>query len=121
MKVNIYKVEKPNSGELVKTEEAIIIKRGKWSFSLHPSDHPSVVISHPMKFDRKNMFNDKYVYFLHLFGDDSKEPHLGRHISLTFWENQKFLLMQGEHWIQKPEGWLSLIISITSLIVSLVK
>lgn len=95
MDVNIYNTE-TNTGVLNKTEQVITIKRNRWI------DKSGT--SHPMKFLRPIAFENKNVYFLHSFGDDKKEPHHGKHISLTFMENQKFRWMQNIHWLQKEEN-----------------
>lgn len=95
MKVSVYKAES-NNGGLNKTEEVITIKSNRWI------DKNGT--SHPMKFLKPVAFENKNVYFLHLFGDDKTEPHQGKHISLTFWENQTFNWMQKNHWLQKEEN-----------------
>lgn len=91
MKVNTYTNE-PNTGVLNKTEQTIIIKKNRWV------DKSGV--SHPMKFEEPKAFENKNVYFLYLFGGDTK----GKHISLSFWQNQKFLWLQNNHWLQKEEN-----------------
>lgn len=96
MKVNTYHVKENNSGILVKTKEIIDIQKRRWI--------DSKGTSHPMKFLEPIAFKNENVYFLHLFGDDRKEPHHGVHISLTFWQKQRFLFMQKLHWLQKEEN-----------------
>ncbi len=47
-------------------------------------------------------FNFYRVYYLNKFNlNDGKS---GFHIGLNFWQNQQFLLLQNEHWIQKEEN-----------------
>lgn len=107
MKVNAYIVKGSNTGILIKTDELIDLKKRRWI--------DSKGTSHPMKFLIPIAFKNKNVYFLHLFGDDRKEPHHGVHISLTFLENQRFLFMQKSHWLQKEEN-IRYIINILFLI-----
>lgn len=93
MKINIYEVG-VDFGRLNKTEDIIDIKRGRWV------DRNNT--SHPMNFTKKECFENKYTYWLSHFGEYSKI--YGSHISLNFWENQKFLFMQKSHWLQKEEN-----------------
>lgn len=94
MIVKVYKSE-PNTGTLSHTREIIEIRPIRW-IDKHK-------ISHPMKFEKPIAFDNKNVYFLYLFGDDSNKPK-GVHISLSFFENQKFTWMQKTHWRQKEEN-----------------
>ena len=59
------------------------------------------------------------MYFLHLFGDDSKVPHQGKHISLSFIENQRFCILQGTHWLQKEEN-IRYLVNLTYLTLGLI-
>lgn len=113
MKVNVYKLNGTNTGELKKLEEKITLDKNRWL------DKNGT--SHPLKYLEPKAFVNKNVYFLHLFGNDDKKPHLGKHISLTFWQNQRFRWMQKTHTLQTVEGWLPILISIASLTVSLMK
>lgn len=112
MKVEVY-YPIMNKGILEKTNETITIEPRRWI------DKNGT--SHPMKFERPVAFKNKNVYFLHLFGDDSGKSHQGKHISLNFWQNQKFMLMQKIHPMQKFSVWLPIVISLASLIVSILK
>lgn len=112
MKAKVYKPVF-NKGILEETNEEITIKPRRWIDKNETS--------HPMTYLEPKAFKNKNVYFLHLFGDDSGDFHKGKHISLNFLENQKFLWMQNSHPLQKPLVWLPIIISIISLIVSIVK
>lgn len=109
MIVNVYKTNN-NSGELEKTNETITIKRRRW---LDKSG-----ISHPMKFNSPIAFENNNVYFLKMF-DNNDENLYGKHISLTFWQNQKFLYLQKNHWLQKEEN-IRYIINILFLISGLI-
>lgn len=95
MKLNVYRGD-TNTGILKPTNEIISIKPRRWV----DGDGKS----HPMKYVSSIAFENKNVFFLHSSGDDSKLPHHGKHISLTFWQKQLFLLMQNSHWIQKEEN-----------------
>lgn len=110
MKINVY-VPITNSGILEKTEEQIDIRKNRWI--------DSGGISHPLKYLKPIAFSNSNVYFLHLFGDDTKKPHSGKHISLTFFENHFFNLMQGTHWIQKEEN-IRYLINLTYLTIGII-
>lgn len=110
MKVKTYSPTSNNSGVLEETNRYIDIKPRRWI-----SDGKT---SHPMKFERIVAFENKNVYFLHRFGDDSGTHHSGYYISLTFFENQRFLFMQNSHWIQKEEN-IRYIINILFLLAGL--
>lgn len=112
MKVKTYKPV-INKGVLEETSEEITIEPRRWV------DNNGT--SHPMNYLEPKAFKNKNVYFLHLFGDDSGNFHKGKHISLNFLNNQRFLWMQKSHPLQKPLIWLPIIISIVSLIISIVK
>jgi hypothetical protein len=66
-------------------------------------------ISHPLKsgdalyYRRIHCLNfeNKKVYFLNRFGEEKSN---GIHIGLTWKENQKFLLLMGQHWIQQEDN-----------------
>jgi hypothetical protein len=108
MKIKVYELKGNNTGLLIESDEIIDIKKHRWVDKGE---------SHPMKFLKPKSFKNKNVYFLHLYGD-TKKPHLGKHISLTFWENQKFLFMQEKHWIQKEEN-VRYVVNILFLIIGL--
>jgi len=110
MKVNVYKLDGNNTGNLEKSNEVIEINPRRWLRK---------ETSHPMNYSEPKAFENKNVYFLYLFGDDSK-PTKGVHISLSFWENLKFLFMQKSHWSQEPLNWLPVIIATASLVVSII-
>lgn len=92
MKVNVFKLDTQNNGILIKEDRIIEIRRNRWI--------DSKLISHPLDYERSEGFSNKNVYYLHLFKDGKK----GKFISLNFYENQKFQLIQGSHWIQKEEN-----------------
>lgn len=46
-------------------------------------------------------FENKKVYYLNRYG---KEKSNGIHIGLTWKENQKFLFLMGQHWIQQENN-----------------
>lgn len=109
MKINVYKTNGFNSGQLIKIDEIIDIKPRRWIEDRNGT-------SHPMKFIEPIAFENKNVYFLYLFGDNSGKTKMGKHISLSFWENQKFLFMQKLHWVQKEEN-IRYIVNIIFLII----
>lgn len=65
--------------------------------------------SHPLKsgnalyYKRIHCLNyeNKKVYFLNRFGEEKSN---GIHIGLTWMENQKFLFLMGQHWIQQENN-----------------
>lgn len=93
MKVNTYEPIS-NMGVLEKNDEVIEIKNGRWIDKNNTS--------HPMKFTKIYSFQNNFVYWLTFFGKKSKNA--GIHISLNFFENQKFLWLQNSHWLQKEEN-----------------
>lgn len=106
MKINTFRLKENNSGILVRTDEIVDLQKRRWI------DKNGT--SHPMKFDTPIAFKNKNVYFLYRFGTENK----GVHISLSFWENQKFLFMQKLHWLQKEEN-IRYIVNIIFLISGL--
>jgi len=109
MKVKIYKPT--NKGILEMTTEVIDLKRNRWI--------DTSGVSHPLKYIQPISFENKNVYFLHLFGDDSKAPNQGKHISLSFFENQLFHIKQGTHWIQREEN-IRYLVNLTYLTIGLI-
>jgi hypothetical protein len=109
MKVNIYEVKNVNSGILEKNDEVIEIKSGRWIDKFG--------VSHPMNFVKKECFDDKFVYWVSLLGDESTTH--GKHISLTFFQKQKFLWLQNSHWFQKEEN-IRYLINILFLIYGII-
>ncbi|MFZ9029296.1 MAG: hypothetical protein ACO2Z9_09800 [Crocinitomicaceae bacterium] len=99
MKAKTYKPI-VNTGHLKLTNKDIDIQDGYWIDWTNER--------HTMAFKRVNSFFGKRVYFLHHYGHDAGTHHFGVHIQLSYWENHKFLWLQGEHWIQQPENikWL---------------
>jgi len=110
MKVKEYK-SIINKGILERTTDVIDLRRNRWI--------DSSGVSHPLKYIQPIAFSNKNVYFLHLFGDDSKKPHQGKHISLSFFENQIFHITQGTHWIQKEEN-IRYLVNLTYLTIGLI-
>lgn len=66
-------------------------------------------VSHPLKsgdnlyYKRIHCLNfeNKKVYFLRRFGNEESN---GIHIGLSWSENQKFLFLMGQHWIQQEDN-----------------
>jgi hypothetical protein len=110
MRVNIYKPI-VNEGRLEMTNERIDIRTNRWIDSNHTS--------HPLKYTKPVAFSNKNVYFLHLFSDENKKSFQGKHISLSFFENQLFHLKQGSHWIQK-ENNIRYLINLIYLTIGLI-
>ena len=92
MKVNIFKSDK-NSGILNKTDKFIIIKNNY--FYDENNDWQ------PLVYEQLKSFDKKYVYYLKFMG--VSENH-GIKISLNYIQNQVFLWLQGNHWLQKEEN-----------------
>lgn len=95
-----------NKGELIITDEKINIYQGRWV--------ENDGTSHPLKIKRKYCFNKKYVYYL--YGD--KDIDRGKHISLNYLQNQKFLITMGHHWLQQEKN-IRYLINIVFLILGL--
>lgn len=57
------------------------------------------------------------VYYLSMF--NSSDGKGGFHIGLNFWQNQQFLLLQNDHWIQKEEN-IRYVVNILFLIGGLI-
>jgi hypothetical protein len=98
-----------NTGKFDKNKnvENIEIKKGRWI------RHG---ISHPLNFKKIDSFEDKYVYFFHMYGSGNT----GIHIPLNWIQNQIFNIMQKNHWIQKRENIKYLIVIGTFIIGSIV-
>lgn len=94
MKANIFLVQERNTGVLVKTEQVITLNKNRWL--------DAGGTSHPMSYTCPKAFINDNVYFLHRFGN--VDGNSGVHISLPFWKNQQFLLLQGKHWIQQKDN-----------------
>jgi hypothetical protein len=47
-------------------------------------------------------YKNKYIYWFNTFGSESKDH--GIHVGLSWWENQRFLWMQNDHWFQKEDN-----------------
>jgi hypothetical protein len=112
MKVYTYKTV-PNTGVLTQTGEKITIKKNRWV------DREGT--SHPMKFEEPIAFEDSHVYYLLLFGS-STPPNKGVHVSLTFFQNQKFLWLQNKHWLQQKDNimWvINILVAILAIIAAL--
>ena len=62
-------------------------------------------------------FKDKRIYYFNSFGKIG--PNYGFHVGFNFAENQKFLWLQGSHWLQKEEN-IRYCINIIFLIIGLV-
>lgn len=79
------------------------IKRGRWRFVYNGSerDIKSSLGDYvfKMEYEKLNMFEKRHVY--KLFFWEKKEFEV---ISLNFWQNQKFLWIQNDHWLQKEEN-----------------
>jgi hypothetical protein len=108
MKAKKYIPDGYNTGKLIETNETITIKPRRWV-----DDRWGV--SNPMKYDKPIAYENKNVYFFYHLGGKEK----GIHVSLTFWQNQKFNWIQNKHWLQKEEN-IRYIINILFLIGGLI-
>lgn len=117
MKIDILKVNKVNTGELVpQWEKCNHLDKTTGERIPHPEDHIVVKkgrymqceISHALRsgdklyYRRKQNFSyeGKVIYW---FGTFSQMEH-GKHIGFNWWQHQYFLWMQGDHWFQKEEN-----------------
>ena len=94
MDVKKYVLDGVNTGKLKQTNEKIIIKPRRWV----TKDGKS----YPMKSSAPISFENKNVYFLPYPNENNTIK--GVHISLNFWQKQKFLFLQKAHWLQKEEN-----------------
>ncbi len=102
MKGKVLKLTGANSGRLKSTDETIIIKKGRYIQNS---------TSHPLKNCDTNYYKRVYslenkdktiIYWFSRFGSD--KPSSGEYIGFNFWENQRFLWLQNDNWIQKEEN-----------------
>lgn len=108
MKVNVYG-SKSNTGVLNKCDETIEIRKNRWI--------DSNGTSHPMNFTQPKAFSNKNVYWLNLYGVTSSIK--GKHISLSFFQNQAFMWMQKIHPLQDIKYVIGTVLAIIGLIISL--
>ncbi len=116
MKIQVLRSEEVNTGHLTDLfpGEVVEIKRGRYI-----KDE----ISHPLFTEKENYFykihclkyKKRHIYFLNYFGSN-EPPVKGIHIGLTYWQNNRFLLMQNKHWFQKEEN-IRYIVNILFLII----
>lgn len=95
MKVKIYKYHQM---KLVPTNEKILLKCKSWK-KIDSSQKNGYEVTHPLRYSTYSRF--KYVYELYKYDDPST---IGTYIKLSFWQNQRFLLMQNKHWCQKEKN-----------------
>jgi hypothetical protein len=95
MKVHVYHPI-VNTENLNETSEVIDIKKGYW---LQKDS-----LRHSMSFVRVHSFKPTYVYYLYHFGSKPEPNGQGSHIVLSFCQNQRFLWMQRQHWLQKNDN-----------------
>jgi len=112
MYVHIYKNKEANTGILSKTDELINVRRNRW-IDKHGT-------SHPMKFEKPIAFENRNVYYLLLFGGEGTHQS-GVHISLSLWENQRFLWLQNKHWFQQKDNvmWIvNILVAILAILAT---
>lgn len=94
--------------------KTIIIKKGRFvlskkidnsneSINLEETSHP--LYDSEIKFFKRIYcleYKNQVVYYFYLFGD--KKSSNGYHVCFNFWEHQKFLWLQNQHWFQKEEN-----------------
>ncbi len=117
MRVKTYRTIS-NTGKLEITNDVITIKNGYWlSLSKGIINDIQSIEFHPMKFKKCFFINEKYVYFLYYYGGKK----FGTHISLNWFENQKFLILQNKHWFQRGNNimWvINMVILIGSILTT---
>jgi hypothetical protein len=120
MEIATLDIKEQNSGLLtfdsIKSS-ILIIKRGKY---IDKNNN----ISHPL-FDEQNKYYkriyaleymDKKIYYFNSYG--KIDTNHGFHVGFNFIEHQKFLWIQGGHWLQQEEN-LRYCVNIIFLIIGL--
>jgi hypothetical protein len=103
---------KDDKGICFETSEKIQIKRGRYIYN--KTSHPLYIKNEALFYKVYSLeFKNQNVYWFPIFGVDDRNS--GFHISLNFWENQKFLFLQRKHWLQKEEN-LRYIVNILFLV-----
>lgn len=121
MEIATLEIKEPNSGLLsfdsIKSN-TLRIKRGRYIDIKNN-------LSHPL-FDEQNKyykriyaleFKDKKIYYFNSFG--KIDTNHGFHVGFNFAEHQKFLWLQGRHWLQKEEN-IRYCVNVIFLIIGLV-
>ncbi len=121
MEIKTLDVKESNSGLLIFDSiksNTLIIKRGRYI-------EKNTNLSHPL-FDEQNKYykriyaleyKGKKIYHFNIFGT-SNDNH-GYHVGFNFVQHQKFLWLQGKHWLQKEEN-IRYIVNIIFLILGLI-
>ena len=107
MKIKIFQTI-TNQCALKETDNYINIKKNRFYDT-------RTNIYQPLNYKKMYNFREKYVYYLFYMGDFECKSG-GIHISLNFFQNQKFLFLQGNHWFQKEEN-LRYIINVLFLLL----
>ena len=85
-----------NQNKLEKTKNKIVIYSTKFTRETNLGKK-----EYRLDYKRSiNFIDSKYVYFL----KKNIGGKQGYRISLSFWQNQKFLFIQNKHWLQKEEN-----------------
>ena len=113
MIVSEYLRDGSNTGRLKKSQRLIQIKRGSWC--RFDKDTQNCKDVHKLTIEKNSYFRDKYVYLLKRYG--SKDGI--NYISLNFFENQRFLLIQQNHWLQQEKN-IRYLISLVFLTIGVV-
>jgi hypothetical protein len=121
MEIVTLEIKELNSGLLYFDEtksKTLIIKKGRYIDKKNNLSHPI--------FDEQNKYykriysleyKDKKIYYFNSFG--KIDTNHGYHVGFNFAEHQKFLWLQGCHWIQKEEN-IRYCVNIIFLILGLV-
>lgn len=111
---DIYKVEDNfnTKNELKKSNDSLIIHNGFYEHipdNLRSKDRKFLKTFQIETIDRKYNYDEKYVYEIN-----------GTYIiSLSWFDNHKFLFLQRKHWLQKEEN-IRYIINILLIVVGLI-
>jgi hypothetical protein len=120
LEVKTLQLIEPNTGRLELNElnsKSISIKRGRFEFTETNESHPL--------YDEENKYFKRIycleyrknkIYCLNLYG--KKDSVNGYHIGLNYFQFNKFLWLQKQHWFQKEEN-IRYCINIVFLIIGL--
>jgi hypothetical protein len=121
MEIKTLEVNESSSGLLIFDSiksNTLIIKRGRY---IEKKNN----LSHPL-FDEQNKYykriyaleyKGKKIYHFNIFGTNN-DNH-GYHVGFNFVQHQKFLWLQGKHWLQKEEN-IRYVVNIIFLILGLI-
>lgn len=121
MEVATLDIKEPNSGLLffdTKKSKTLIIKKGRYIYKKNNLSHP--LLDEQNKYYKRIYaleYKNKKIYYFNTFG--KIDNNHGFHVGFNFAQHHKFLLLQGNHWLQKEEN-IRYCVNIIFLIIGLV-